>query len=152
MGQDIEVNVQEGKVALDCTRTRHESRSVGTSDCKSELEAGDRAEFHSGHLDVIKVEAESSSPHAEEMSGRAGDAAWLSFQGQTLDDVVAQVNQLSDRHLRVIDPTIAQFKLGGMLNSRNDVVDDLLATLGYFGIRAELSDRNPREINLRRAR
>jgi hypothetical protein len=62
------------------------------------------------------------------------------------------VNQLSDRHLHVIDPTIAQFRLGGTLSSRNVAVDDLLATLGYFGIRAELSDGNPREINLRRAR
>jgi transmembrane sensor len=150
--QDIEVNVQEGRVALDCTRTRHESRSVGTSDCKSELGAGDRAEFHSGHLEVIKVEAESSSPHAEEMTRRPGGAAWLSFHGQTLDAVVAQVNQLSYRHLRVIDPTIAQFRLGGTLSSRNAAVDDLLATLGHFGIRAELSDRNPREIKLRRAR
>jgi ferric-dicitrate binding protein FerR (iron transport regulator) len=149
--QDIEVNVQEGRVALDCTRTRHKSRSVGPSDCKSELEAGDRAEYHSGHLEVIKVEAGSSLPHAEEMPGRPGGSAWLSFNGLTLDEVVAQVNQLSDRHLRIIDPTIAQFRLGGSLRSRNAAIDDLLATLRHFGIRAELSDGNPREINLRRA-
>jgi ferric-dicitrate binding protein FerR (iron transport regulator) len=138
---NVDVNIQRGRVALECSPTPEERAG-----CASELEAGDRAEFRSGRLEVIRVERQLIAPPSDETAEKSTAPEWITLNGRTLEEVVATVNQFSDRQVRIVDPSFAGYRLGGRLRLQAGHVEGLLAALVHFGIR---SDEHSQEIDLR---
>jgi len=65
---------------------------------------------------------------------------WLTFEGDTLSDVVQWVNRYNRRQLAIVDPAIADLRVGGRFRAR-DLDAALSALLAVYPIRVVSSDR-----------
>ena len=64
---------------------------------------------------------------------------WI-FNGESLAEVIAEANRYSDRKIEIVDPAIADLRVGGYFNAGD--IDALLATLeAGFNIRVRKSAR-----------
>ena len=89
------------------------------------LAAGEEAKVTSGH--IVKRTSDQ----------RDGTIAWrerlMVFRGDTLADVVEQVNRYNRTQVRIADPSVAARRLSGTFN-----VDDLQALLAFLSAEGDL--------------
>jgi ferric-dicitrate binding protein FerR (iron transport regulator) len=146
---DVVVNVEQGRVAIDCNIG--DDAKLNRSDCNSLLEAGDRAEIRSGHVELTKAAPADPATHVAATPVPLPRSGTLVFQGETLEKAVAEINQLGDDRFLVVDAAIAQRRVGGVMFLQPQPFESFVAVLRRMGIRAEQSARDPREIDLRPA-
>lgn len=97
--QAVQILVTEGRVAV-------ENVAAGAG-ATATVAAGEHALMNSGRVTVDSVTA------AETSRRLAWEVGELSFQGETLEDALAEFNRYNQHKLKVDDPAIAKLQIGG---------------------------------------
>lgn len=123
--EQVEVMVTEGRVAIAAADgdLREYSPALPT------ISAGEAATVQSERVLVRKIDLEDITRRL------AWTAGQLSFEGETLEEAVAEFNRYNRRQLRIVDSAIAQRRIGGSFDATDP--DSFAAALQTtFGIRA----------------
>lgn len=127
--QALQVIVTEGRVAL---QSASETDAGGGASVAT-VAAGESATVDRRQLTVRHVSATESSRRL------AWEEGELSFQGETLEEAVAEFNRYNRRKLRIDDPAIANLQVGGNFQAL-DVDSFVAAVERSFNLKAESSD------------
>jgi transmembrane sensor len=127
-GQDVDVIVTEGRVAVDAPGAMRQPGSPVRAPVM--VEAGEAARAHAGHMEVRKIE---SADAARRLAWQAG---LISFQGETLAEAIADFNRYGHRQLALADPGLGTLRVGGSFKTTD--IDSFAAALRTsFGLRAD---------------
>jgi transmembrane sensor len=127
--EQVEVLVTEGRVAIGAADD--DLRELSTS--APTISAGEAATVQSARVLVRKIGQEDITRRL------AWTAGQLSFEGETLEQAVAEFNRYNRRQLRIADPQIAQKRIGGSFEA-TDPVSFAAALETTFGIRARYAN------------
>ena len=128
--KSVEVAVIEGHAILAPSDRIIDVVSGRTFFAQSTLTAGEAAAVRSRGVHLMKVGIEELN---RKLSWTAG---LLSFQGETLSEVADEFNRYNRKHLVVIDPSIADRRIGGAFQATDP--DSFVSALQKrFGIHAE---------------
>jgi transmembrane sensor len=126
----FDVAVTRGKVILAPTERIIDVALGRTSSPESTVEAGELANIRPGGIHLAKVGLEELN---RKLSWTAG---LLSFQGETLTEVTDEFNRYNRKHLVVVDPLIADRRIGGAFQATDP--DSFVSALKkWFGVRAD---------------
>jgi transmembrane sensor len=125
--EEVEVLVTEGRVAIGDPDEL--STSVPT------VSAGQAAKVQSKSVYVHEIDLDDITRRL------AWTAGQLSFDGETLEEAVAEFNRYNRRQLRIVDRQIAQRRIGGSFDAM-DPVSFAAALETTFGIRARYANSN----------
>jgi transmembrane sensor len=125
-GNDVEVTVTEGRVALLADRTL--TPRAGEPALQT-ISAGQAAHLTLWHVRVQRLDS------ARILRRLVWERRELSFDGQTLGQAVAEFDRYTNRRIEIDDPAIAALQIGGTFRALD--VDSFVAALGRaFGIAA----------------
>lgn len=130
-GEGMEVIVTEGRVAL--VDPSVSTLIPGRLAPPATISAGESATAGAGKVSVRRVSATEVS---RQLAWQVGE---LSFQGETLNEAVAEFNRYNRRKLKIDDASIGSLQVGGNFQALD--VDSFVAALGRsFGIAAKSAE------------
>jgi transmembrane sensor len=129
-GQDVEVLVKEGRVAIDPPKTQKPlERAAVLPSSTSTLSAGEAVVIGAKRVRVEKVADVEVNRKLSWTEGR------LWFERQTLKDVVAEFNRYNRRQMVIADPAIENLRIGGGFEA-TDPESFIAALERTLGVRA----------------
>ncbi len=122
-GEQVEVLVKDGQVALSSSSPPPAGRGGGRSEGPSSLSlsAGESALSKPTGLAINKL------PEPELKRRLAWQTGQLAFQGDTLAFVIAEFNRYNRRQIRIADPALGQLEVAG--NFKATDLDSLIAAI-----------------------
>jgi transmembrane sensor len=128
-GQDVQVTVTEGRVALLEDGT---AESVAGQFPLQTISAGQDALLTTRDVTVERIASE------EIFRRLAWERRELSFEGQTLSQAVAEFGRYTNRRIIIDDPSLASLEIGGSFRALD--IDSFIAALGRaFGISSRMT-------------
>jgi transmembrane sensor len=154
---DTRISVVDGHIRLDCA-----SGGLNDTGAKPTTDHHPPSELLNIHLsggDQVTITRQQGVVRLQHRHQSAHDLArtleWqdgrLSFEGESLAEVLEEFNRYNTQHLVIADSAIAQYQVGGVFPS-TDVAAFLDALKYQWGIRASVDPNNPTVIRLERAR
>jgi transmembrane sensor len=129
-GQDVEVLVKEGRVAIDPPKTQKRlERAAALPPSTSTLSAGEAVVIGAKRVHMEKVADVEVDRKLSWTEGR------LWFERQTLKDVVAEFNRYNRRQMVIADPAIENLRIGGGFEA-TDPESFIAALERTLGVRA----------------
>ncbi|MFL6604467.1 MAG: FecR family protein [Steroidobacteraceae bacterium] len=133
--EHVEVLVAEGRVAVGAPGTEANFENPSLLATAPKVSAGEAASVRRKSVAVRSVQPQDVTRKL------AWTAGYLSFQGETLDDMVQEFNRYNQRHMSISDPSIAKIQFGGTFSTTDP--DSFIAALqSSFGIRVQVEGRN----------
>ncbi len=130
-GDDVEVTVTEGRVALLEDRA---ARSAAGEPPLQTLSAGEDARFTLKRITVQRLDS------TQLFHRLAWERRELSFDGQSLRQAVAEFDRYTNRRIVIDDPSIAGLEIGGTFRAL-DVGSFVAALRRAFGIESRVTAR-----------
>ena len=125
--RSVQVLVADGRVAIGPTDPMATGAPV-LADSAPQASGGDSVEVGPNSV-IIKQQ-----PRGYVTRKLAWTAGNISFDGETLTEAVREFNRYNRRHLVIVDPAIAQMKVGGSFEAQDP--ESFAATLEkHFGVR-----------------
>jgi transmembrane sensor len=136
--RSVEVLVADGRVAIGAER--HPSAASPVLDNSAPYaSAGDTVLFGQGSW---TIKHPSSGYIARKLAWTTGR---ISFDGETLTEAVHEFNRYNHRRLEIVDPAIAQIRVGGLFDATDP--ESFAATLEkHFGVRRKRAARGNDEV------
>ena len=131
----VEITVEEGRVLVGAPEVLEHAKDMRPL-ASPVLVAGQTAVADTGGLTLNTL------PEAAISRRVAWQNQMLAFDGDRLSDVVAQFNRYNDRQLIIVEPAVAELRIGGFFKPTN--LDAFVSILeSDFGVRAKMdgSDR-----------
>ena len=125
--RSVQVLVADGRVAIGAMDPLASGAPV-LSDSAPQAAGGDSVEVSP---DAVSIKQQ---PHGYVTRKLAWTTGYISFDGETLTEAVREFNRYNRRHLVIVDPAIAQMKVGGSFEAQDP--ESFAATLEkHFGVR-----------------
>lgn len=126
--RSVQVLVADGRVAIGATDPMASTGAPVLPDSAPQAAGGDSVEVGPNSV-VIRQQ-----PQGYVTRKLAWTTGNISFDGETLTEAVREFNRYNRRHLVIIDPAIAQMKVGGSFEAQDP--ESFAATLEkHFGVR-----------------
>ena len=145
--QDIEVTVSEGRVDLAALEPQHQTPTINNSVktpplVLGSLDAGQAASVDLTVADISQIDNLDAVALNHKLSWRTGQ---LTFAGDPLSKVVAEINRYTNIHIEIADPALNNLKVGGRFK-----IDDLEAIFDVLEVNfgMHVSRLNDRHIQL----
>jgi transmembrane sensor len=136
--RSVQVLVADCRVAVGATDPAA-SGAPTLPDSAPQAAGGDSVELGPNSV-IIKQQ-----PHGYVTRKLAWTTGSISFDGETLTEAVREFNRYNRRHLVIIDPAIAQMKVGGSFEAQDP--ESFAATLEkHFGVRRMPAARGDNEV------
>lgn len=128
--ESIDVVVTEGKVSV---RSDRSAVYTGTAPLRPAIvAAGESARVGNYGVEVRRLDQQEAARH---LAWRFGE---LSFQGETLEEVIREFNRYNRRQAEIADPSLRSLRVGGTFKGTD--LDSFLAALrSSFGVVADAS-------------
>ncbi|HVY79756.1 MAG TPA: FecR domain-containing protein [Steroidobacteraceae bacterium] len=139
--KDVEVMVKEGRVAIDPGSTSARDDATDHAAPMPTLSAGETVTISAQRVHVEKVAEAEVSKKLAWIEGR------LWFERQRLADVVAEFNRYNRRQMHIVDPAIADLRIGGGFEA-TDQESFIAALERTLDVRAVPSPNDPDVIEL----
>jgi transmembrane sensor len=127
---EVDVVVTDGKVAVNSGNTPGSTRATAAPTL---VVAGEVAAALPKGVEVRKVDRKDVT---RRLSWQAGE---LSFQGESLAEVIGEFNRYSQRHLELADPSLQNLEVGGSFRA-TDIDSFVVALHASFGLIADAGD------------
>jgi transmembrane sensor len=156
---DTRVSVIDGQVRLDCACGALNDLGASRQPTTNHHPPSELLNVHLSGGDQVTITRQQGVVRLERRHKSAEDLArtlaWqdgrLFFKGESLAEVVEELNRYNTQHLVIADSVLAQFHVGGFVHS-TDVATFLEILRVQWGIRASGDPNNPNVIRLERSR
>jgi transmembrane sensor len=126
--RSVQVLVADGRVAIGATDPAAGTGAPVLPDSAPQAAGGDSVEVGPNSVSIKQ------QPRGYVTRKLAWTTGNISFDGETLTEAVREFNRYNRRHLVIIDPAIAQMKVGGSFEAQDP--ESFAATLEkHFGVR-----------------
>lgn len=139
--EQVDVTVSEGVVQVAASQALDDAAKAGSTHTVI-LRQGGSATYRQAIEAVTELSPQQLDARLGWRSGK-----WI-FDGETLADAVAEVNRYSNRRIEIVDPRIADVRVGGYFDIGD--IEPLLAALEHgFGIRVTRVDADRVQLSRR---
>lgn len=139
--EHVDVLVAEGSVAVGAPGEDANFENPSLLERAPRVSAGQAATVRRKSVEVHNLQAQDITRKLAWTTGR------LDFQGETLDDAIAEFNRYNQRQIRIADLSIAKLRVGGGNFSTADVDSFVAALQRSFNLRVQGGD-NDSDIHL----